>query len=94
MDFEEYLNSKNIDSKAFMATEPEMWQQWASLFEQVHPNSFTEQKKFLLNSIRRRFLLNRDTPATVMPVTAVPETETQPKPVVRKAPVIKRRTDS
>jgi len=27
------------------------------IFEQVHPNSFTEQKKFLINDIRRRFLL-------------------------------------
>ncbi len=94
MSFEEYLTSKNIDSQAFKTAEPEQWQQWAALFEQVHPNSFTEQKKFLLNSTRRRFLLNspalaavtsKETPAQVADHTA--------KPVIRKAPVIKRRTD-
>jgi hypothetical protein len=94
MSFEEYLTSKNIDSAAFKAAEPEVWQQWATLFEQIHPNSFTEQKKFLLNTTRRRFLLNTPAPNAVVPAESIePAAGAPAKPLPRKAPVIKRRTD-
>ncbi len=56
MTWEEYCISKKIDSKAFKENDPLKWQELKDIFEQVHPNSFTEQKKFLINDIRRRFL--------------------------------------
>jgi len=28
-----------------------------SVFEQLHPSSFTEQKRFLINDLRRQYLL-------------------------------------
>ncbi len=55
MSFEEYLQSKKINSTLFLAQEPEEWEEMKRLFEQVHPNSFTAQKKFLLNAWRRKF---------------------------------------
>ena len=57
MTFEEYLISKKIDSQAFQQTENERWNEFKNLFEQVHPNSFTAQKLYLINPIRRKFPL-------------------------------------
>lgn len=57
MNFEEYLLSKNIDSAAFRTAEPEVWEGWRSEFESLHPASFTAQKLFLINPIRRKYLL-------------------------------------
>jgi hypothetical protein len=57
MTFEEYCIKKKIDSVAFFAQEPERWKIWKLEFEQMHPNSFTEQKKFLINETRRMYLL-------------------------------------
>ena len=57
MDWEEYCIKKKIDSAAFKAAEPKQWAELKSIFEQVHPNSFTEQKKFLINDLRRNYHL-------------------------------------
>jgi ABC-type bacteriocin/lantibiotic exporter with double-glycine peptidase domain len=55
MSFEEYLDSKKIDLVQFSKEEPKLFQEWKQTFEQVHPNSFTAQKLYLINSIRRKF---------------------------------------
>ena len=47
--FEEYLTKKKVDSVAFQAEEETLWNEWAILFEQLHPNSFTTQKLFLIS---------------------------------------------
>jgi len=57
MTWEEYCIKKKINSEAFKLAEPERWSSLKNIFEQVHPNSFTEQKKFIINDIRRRYLL-------------------------------------
>ncbi|MFN8355347.1 MAG: hypothetical protein U0Y10_12905 [Spirosomataceae bacterium] len=57
MTFEAYLQSKKIDQEAFERAEAERYHEWKQLFEQVHPESFTAQKKFLINSMRRKYLL-------------------------------------
>ena len=57
MTFEEYCIKKKINSEAFLANEPERWKAWKFEFEQMHPNSFTEQKKFLINETRRKYTL-------------------------------------
>lgn len=54
MEFDDYLTSKKIDSTQFRLREPQLYVEWKSLFEQVHPDSFTTQKKFLLNNVRRK----------------------------------------
>ena len=57
MTFNEYLSDKKIDSRRFQQTEPAQFDEWQQLFEQLHPDSFTAQKKFLLNNTRRKYLL-------------------------------------
>ncbi|GAA4446070.1 hypothetical protein GCM10023189_00810 [Nibrella saemangeumensis] len=57
MTFEEYLIQKKIDRSQFQAAEPEVYSEWKILFEQMHPESFTTHKKFLINKIRRKYLL-------------------------------------
>ncbi|MFB9296174.1 hypothetical protein [Persicitalea jodogahamensis] len=56
--FKEYLVQKNIAEEKFRAGEPALFQEWELLFSEIHPDSFTAQKKFLINDIRRRFILN------------------------------------
>jgi hypothetical protein len=60
MTWEEYCIKKKIDSHAFKKSEPEKWEELRNIFEQVHPNSFTEQKKFLINGIRRKYNLKEE----------------------------------
>ena len=62
MEFETYLAQKKINSAAFKKTDPIRFSEWSALFETMHPDSFTAQKKFLINDIRRRYLAN-DPPA-------------------------------
>jgi len=60
MDWEEYCIKKKIDSAAFKAAEPQHWAELKAIFDQVHPNSFTEQKKFIINDLRRKYHLKEE----------------------------------
>jgi len=53
--FEEYLISKKINTSAFKNAEPVRWSEWEREFAQIHPNSFTTQKLYLINPIRRKY---------------------------------------
>lgn len=55
--FSEYLNSKKIDEGAFKRQSPVEYNTWEQAFAQMHPASFTAQKLFLINGIRRQFPL-------------------------------------
>jgi len=77
MTFEEYLSSKRIDSKLFFVKERELWNSWKKEFEQIHPNSFTAQKLYLINPIRRKYQL-KEIPLP-KPEEIKPETETKPQ---------------
>ena len=57
MTFETYLTEKKIDSQSFRAEDPEQWNALEHIFMQVHPKSFTAQKLYLINPLRRRFPL-------------------------------------
>ncbi len=57
MTFEEYLTSKKIDGDEFRRRQPGRYLEWQTLFAQTHPESFTMQKKFLINDIRRLYQL-------------------------------------
>jgi len=56
--FEEYLLKKKIESNAFKEGDESLWNEWEQLFQQLHPESFTAQKLFLINRIRRQFPVN------------------------------------
>lgn len=57
MSFEDYLVGKKIDSNAFKSSEPERWNEWNTLFTELSPISFTAQKLYLINPIRRKYPL-------------------------------------
>jgi hypothetical protein len=55
MDFEAYCTSKKIDANAFKSADQALYQTLQTYFEAVGPVSFTQQKLFLINQIRRNF---------------------------------------
>jgi hypothetical protein len=71
VDFEAYLISKKIDSAEFLKAEPDLWKNWKIEFDQMHPVSFTAQKLYLINPIRRKYLLKTQEPAAKVISTAV-----------------------
>ena len=87
VNFEDYLISKKIDSATFRLAEPAVWESWKTEFEQMHPNSFTAQKLYLINPIRRKYTLKVE-PVKVhaenSPTTS--ENSSTPKPDVASKP--------
>jgi hypothetical protein len=65
--FEEYLVSKKINGLAFQQADPERFAEWASEFVQMSPASFTAQKLYFINSIRRKCPLEKVQPAPSKP---------------------------
>ena len=57
MTFETYLTQKKIDATQFWQAEPARYTEWQREFQEMHPESFTAQKKFLLNDTRRKYLV-------------------------------------
>jgi hypothetical protein len=80
MSFEEFLLSKKIDSLRFQKDQPQVWEQWKVEFDQMHPNSFTAQKLFSINSFRRKYLITETQDAAQPTVTT---TVARPKPVIK-----------
>lgn len=84
MNFEEYLISKKIDSQAFRAAEPALWNEWNGLFEAMSPASFTAQKLYLINPLRRKYAMK------VVEVAAAPKVSAPAaaRPVMKPKPKI------
>ncbi len=59
-EFVDYLEGKRIDAIIFLAKEPILYKEWEGEFLQMHPKSFTSQKLYLINNIRRLYLLPED----------------------------------
>ena len=55
MRFEDYCHSKHIDYAKLKMEQPSLLQELEDYFDQVHPESFTQQKKFLINPLRREY---------------------------------------
>ena len=81
MTFEEYLVQKKIDSKAFMQAEESLWNEFNTHFDQQHPKSFTAQKLFLINGIRRKY------PYTIAEQTIINTEKKVSRPVIKKRTV-------
>lgn len=56
--FTDWLNSKNIHHEKFKNADSKRFNEWQFAFSQLHPESFTAQKKFLINPIRRLYPLS------------------------------------
>lgn len=57
MEFDEYLKGKKIDPAKFKQAESSQYAAFERIFNQIHPESFTQQKLFLINKIRRAYKL-------------------------------------
>lgn len=74
MNYQEYLIGKKINPKAFAQAEPGLHSEFEKLFEQMHPESFTAQKLFLINKIRRMY------PIQTLEEKAEPAVAPKPRP--------------
>jgi hypothetical protein len=59
MTFEEYLESKKINPLGFKSGDLELYNDFYKVFEHVSPASFTQQKLFLINSVRRKYPIKK-----------------------------------
>ncbi len=83
--FDEYLESKKIDSKAFNAGDNVRWEEFRLLFGQMHPKSLTAQKLFLINDIRRKYPLKvEEVKKEVKKVAARPVMKPKPQKTTSK----------
>jgi len=57
MEFDDFLKGKKIDPEKFKLSDSTCYRDWKLIFDQVHPDSFTQQKLFLINKMRRTYLL-------------------------------------
>ena len=81
MTFDEYCISKLIDATKFKAGNYDLWKKLSDIFEEMHPKSFTQQKLFLLNDIRRTYQLPYVKPEK-------PVKEAVVKPTIKVAPKV------
>jgi hypothetical protein len=86
VNFEAFLISKKIDSTAFQSAERQVFDQWKTEFEQMHPSSFTVQKLNLINPIRRKYPLKIVAEQAPVSATEVAAPKPVAKPVVRPKP--------
>jgi hypothetical protein len=84
MTFEEYLVSKKIDPVLFRDGDPALWSSWERDFEQQHPASFTAQKLYLINTVRRKYHL-KAAPDTAQPAEK-PAARPSARPIVKPKP--------
>ncbi|WP_421875189.1 hypothetical protein [Marinoscillum sp.] len=60
MNLRTYLISKKIDPDLMKSGDPERYKEFNKLFTQMHPDSFTSQKLFLINKLRRKYKLEKE----------------------------------
>ncbi|HTF81004.1 MAG TPA: hypothetical protein VL947_04750, partial [Cytophagales bacterium] len=88
MDFAAYLVSKNIDNQKFADTDKALFDQWEREFMQMNPKSFTLQKLFKINEVRRKYQLHmgakpKDKPLVSPAATAASKSAAIPKPAIK-----------
>lgn len=73
LDFEAFLRLKKIDPIVFRKEDQVLFEEFRNIYELVHPESFTAQKLFQINRVRRKY-----------PFTPVPSAETPSAPGIAK----------
>lgn len=68
--FKDYLTGKKIDADQFKRSEHQLYIDLEKQFDQMHPNSFTDQKLFIINPLRRKYLLKEEAKTTAKPKIA------------------------
>lgn len=79
MTFEDYLRDKKIDGTAFQKGNPSLWKEWSLLFDEMSVVSFTARKLYMINPLRRQYVLKELFPS--QQPAGSPETS---KPVIKK----------
>jgi hypothetical protein len=79
-DFKSYLIDKKIDAQAFENAEFDDWKKLKELYDQVSPSSFTAQKLYLINPIRRKFPLKEILQKKASVAQPRPKVMMRPKP--------------
>lgn len=73
MSFDEYCIEKKIDSKKFESTDPTLYNEWKNFFNEVSPQSFTQQKKFIINEVRNKYTLKAEPVENKTKTTSTPK---------------------
>ena len=81
--FDQYLSQKKIDAASFKKAEASLYDEMNMDFVEMHPNSFTSHYLFVINPLRRKYLL------------AEAEIEQKEKPKAAMTPkiVMKKKSD-
>lgn len=79
MDFVSWLHGKKINAEAFRRVEPLLFSEWQTAFEQMHPNSFLQQKLFSINKIRHQFRLKETDKVAEVPSAKLTKPAIKPK---------------
>jgi hypothetical protein len=58
VEFDEYLAKKKINADKFCKAEPEIYLRFARVFVEMHEYSFTMQKLYWINKLRRMYQQN------------------------------------
>lgn len=84
-EFTAFLHQKRIDAARFEAKEGALFGTWSDEFAQQNPQSFFEQKRFLINNLRHAYPYTPPVEAKPIPTpTAKPAIPgSAPKPVVQ-----------
>ena len=83
MNFIEYLKSKKIDPEKFKLAQQDQFVEWLELYNQLHPNSFTQQKLFLINNLRRKYTYEESKEQEQRPTTKMVKPKIKLKPKTR-----------
>lgn len=80
MDLRTYLTGKKIDTDRFKTEDPARFQEFETHFAQMHPDSFTAQKLFLINKLRRSYKLEDKNVQEIQPKPKAARPRVVPKP--------------
>jgi hypothetical protein len=84
LDFEDFLKQKKIDPRTFREGDPGLWNDFKIIYDQVHPDSFTAQKLFQINRIRRRYHYTGNAQGDLPPKSGIPKPKMPMKPKMGK----------
>ena len=79
MTWKEYLISKKIDPDRFKSGNNRLFREFDLLFSQLHPDSFTAQKLYLINKIRRQYKLETEDKKAVEAPAKKPKPKMAPR---------------
>jgi hypothetical protein len=84
VNFDEYLHSKKIDAAALQKSELAEYDRLQVIFDQVHPDSFTRQKLYLINPLRRKYKWEEKKVETASPEKTPAPNLSKPRPKFNK----------